>query len=360
MSAVGARFMTAHSPLPSPGVPADHREDRVLLAAAARLARDLSEPNPVIYWSDLAVTAGISYTAFAGAIALPLGAWTTALVLVSILGFYRGLSFIHELSHLRPGRLKGFRTAWNIMFGIPLLTPSFLYDDAHLVHHSRLNYGTRADPEYLQIGAMKHWQVTLFLIAAGLAPFALLVRFAVLAPASLISPALRHRVLSRWSSLAINHAFRRAIPAGSAAKEWQVLEAAASSWALSICILTAAGLVGLQPLEIGLGICMGVALVNQFRTLVSHIWGNQTGEAITITEQYRDSVNLPHRQALMELLAPVGLRFHALHHLLPSLPYHALKHAHRDLSAELGATSAYQSGNYSGVRAVIARIFARP
>ena len=37
--------------------------------------------------------------------------------------------------------------------------------------------------------------------------------------------------------------------------------------------------------------------------------------------------------AVRTLIAPVGLRYHALHHWIPSLPYHNLGRAHRLLIA---------------------------
>ncbi|MBO9724127.1 MAG: fatty acid desaturase [Novosphingobium sp.] len=331
-------------------------EDRDLLIAAARIARELSEPAAAIYWTDLAITAGLSYGALAGVILLPFSIWSASLALVAVFGFYRGLSFIHELSHIRPGKLPGFRTSWNLLFGIPLLVPSFLYDEVHLVHHSKLNYGTVADPEYLQIGRMKSWQVGAFIAVAALAPIALLARFALLAPASLLSGRLRQRVLTRWSSLAINHGFRRRLSSKQAAGEWRVLEGITSCWALTICSLTVTGAVNLGNVTACIAIGGGVALVNQVRTLVSHVWSNETGGSLTLIEQYQDSVNLPEPNLLTTLLAPVGLRYHALHHLMPSLPYHALPLAHRRMVGEMATGTAYSAGNYRGVWAVFARI----
>jgi fatty acid desaturase len=45
---------------------------------------------------------------------------------------------------------------------------------------------------------------------------------------------------------------------------------------------------------------------------------------------------------LTELLFPVGLRYHCLHHLFPALPYHSMGIAHRRLMAQLPADSPYR------------------
>jgi fatty acid desaturase len=52
---------------------------------------------------------------------------------------------------------------------------------------------------------------------------------------------------------------------------------------------------------------------------------------MSFAEQVRDSNDYP--GVLAELWAPVGLRFHAMHHLFPQLPYHALPEARRRVLA---------------------------
>ncbi len=77
-----------------------------------------------------------------------------------------------------------------------------------------------------------------------------------------------------------------------------------------------------------------MAVINHVRTLVAHLWEND-GEPLTVTAQYLDSVNVPTPGFFAYLWAPIGLRYYALHHLLPSLPYHALNEAHRRLPPRL-------------------------
>ena len=77
---------------------------------------------------------------------------------------------------------------------------------------------------------------------------------------------------------------------------------------------------------------------------------------MTVTAQYLDSVNVPPPGTLPELWAPVGLRYHATHHLLPGLPYHALGEAHRRLAAKLAPESPYHSANYGGLPGLVSRL----
>ena len=99
--------------------------------------------------------------------------------------------------------------------------------------------------------------------------------------------------------------------------------------------MAATGIIPLRAFLIFLGIASGVMFLNQVRTLVAHLWEND-GEPMSVTEQYLDSVNVPPPATLPALWAPVGLRYHALHHLLPGVPYHTLGEAHRRITAALG------------------------
>src|SRR5688500_4162575 len=162
-------------------------DDKAMLKAAASLTRDLNVPDARIYWGDLIASALLGYAALAGAIMLQ-PAWLALLSgVVAVLALYRAGSFIHELTHIKKGAVRGFRLTWNLIVGIPLLVPSFMYEGVHNQHHGKTYYGTADDPEYLPLALMKPWTLPVFLIVAALAPIGLFLRFAILAPLSLLS-----------------------------------------------------------------------------------------------------------------------------------------------------------------------------
>jgi fatty acid desaturase len=339
--------------------PRERAADAETVKAVYPLVADLMRPRPAVYYADLVATAAVGW----GALLLAAAAWprpsSLLLLAVAAAALYRAGIFIHELTHIRPGAVPGFSLAWNAVVGVPLLLPSMLYVGVHTVHHAKAHYGTPRDPEYLAIGAWPAWKVAAWVLHAGLLPVALALRFLVLAPLSLLHPKLRALVWGRASSLSVNPGWVRPPPAPEQRAAFAAQEVACFAWAAALTALCAMGVVRWRYVVAGAAAAAVVGVLNQLRTAAAHRFRNAIGAAMTFEEQFLDSVNVPGSGLVTALWAPVGLRFHALHHLLPGLPYHNLGAAHRRIAAKLPAMASYHRATErslaSALRALVRR-----
>ena len=102
------------------------------------------------------------------------------------------------------------------------------------------------------------------------------------------------------------------------------------------------------------------SFVNALRTLAAHRYDRDDGE-LEMVEQLLDSCTITPQTGAgagvanlaRALVAPVGLRYHALHHWIPSVPYHNLGEVHRRLVATIGPAAPYRSTFTSGFGAAI-------
>jgi fatty acid desaturase len=159
------------------------------------------------------------------------------------------------------------------------------------------------------------------------------------------------------SSFVINFRHPLTIPPKAPRRVWALIETA--------CCLRAAGMLAVifvfhlfdwtRMVEIYV-LAMCVLGLNYNRNLVAHHYRNRGG-VMTHEEQLLDSVNITGWGWLTELFFPLGLRYHALHHLFPSLPYHNLAKAHRQLMAELPAGSLYSQTVYPSYWSVVRELW---
>jgi fatty acid desaturase len=269
---------------------------------------------------------------------------------------YRAVVFSHEIAHGRAPWFRRFETLWNALCGVPLLLPSFFYGD-HKAHHARNRYGTAADPEYLLHGSASRLRVTCFLALPLLYPLLPPVRFLVLTPLALLSSAVDRFVWRFGSSLYImNEAYRRDYDASARTRSRWLQEIACCLWVWTAVALVVNHQVPgsvLGKVYLVFVFWMGV---NQVRTLATHRYTNHDGAPMSHVEQVRDTYTFGWGWLFPHLWAPLGLRFHALHHLLPALPYHAMQEAHRRLIEQLPAASPYHQTLVPGLLPALSRL----
>ena len=303
---------------------------------ARDLVRDLQNPTPAIFWTDLIVTAVVSWSFFAASLYLRSYASALSLV-VAALALYRGLCFIHELTHIRAKTLPGFQTAWNCLFGVPLLLPSFTYIGVHQDHHRIATYGTEHDPEYLPF-AKSNLVTIFFVLHSILIPAFLVVRFVVLAPFALLIPPFHRLLAERCSALCMNLAYKRVVNA-NLLRSMRIWEAVTFLYGAGIATAAFTGVISWRVPAMWYAAAAIVCVVNTLRTLGAHDYESD-GSPLNRTGQILDSIDTPGAW-WTELWAPVGLRYHALHHYFPGIPYHNLSEAHTRLFGGLPLDSAY-------------------
>lgn len=319
-----------------------HDESVRFVRQITEVVKDLIAPNPLIYWADFLLTIVIGNVALAWCMAAPLWSpvfWMT--YFVAGFAFYRATVFSHELTHFRPGTFKRFRFVWNALCGVPFMLPTFLYDD-HKAHHTNHKYGTSVDAEYLPLGHGSWLGIVQFMSKIFLVPVMGLVRFVFLAPLAWLFPSWRALVWSQSSAaLAMNMLHRRPLPNEQEARTWLLQEVICFVYAITIFMLMAFGVLPWTLLVYYYFTFLLVALLNYTRTLGAHRYLHD-GEPMSYVEQLLDSNTFPGNPLLTELWAPLGMRYHALHHLVPSLPYHNMGRAHRRLMRELPDDSPYR------------------
>ena len=326
------------------------------------IIKDLFVPKQWIYWTDLLVTLAIGYGFAAIYLREPL---FSPLQIVSLLisGFalFRAGSYIHEITHMRQGEMLGFRIGWNLLCGIPMLMPSFFYEN-HIDHHNSKHYGTIKDGEYLPLGAGPLRQLIGFWAQVPLLPVYIFLRFLIGTPISFLHPRIRQWMLEHMSSFVINFRHRLSIPKNAPRKWWAALEIACCLRAWALIGFAAAGILGYTDASITRVpqlYCLALMTLglNYIRNMTAHHYRN-TGDEMSHAEQLEDSVNIEGTPILTELFFPLGLRYHALHHLFPSLPYHNLAQAHRRLMEKLPADNLYRETVYPSFWSVMRQLVA--
>jgi fatty acid desaturase len=338
------------------------------LAQARAIVRDYFEPKAWVYWIDFLSAILVGHACYGltrrVGIFVPDPAWLRWTLQVSLFAitcvlYFRAASFIHEVTHLPERKFRAFRFAWNLLCGIPFLMPSFTYV-THLEHHRRKLFGTEHDGEYVPLSNSSPWLIALYLSQPLWVPPLAVVRFLMLTPLTWTSPAFGRWVHQRASSLIMDPRYLRPLPTPHELRVVRIQEV--------LCFLVLLGIAIVPPVFMGRwpipfvvhGYLTAVVLLtfNCLRTLAAHRFWSE-GHEVTFVEQMLDSVNIDSNSPLEILLNPVGLRYHALHHMFPSLPYHNLPAAHRRLMQQLPADSLYRQTNEKSILTAIRKLCQR-
>lgn len=323
---------------------------------AREIIDDLQRRSALIYWTDFLASATAAWILAWLFFRTP--GWGPV-ALLELLGsaalFFRAGTFIHEIVHFRDGELAWFARGWNLGMGIPLLMPWIIYRN-HMDHHSVRFFGTPDDGEYLPLAAAPRIETVKYVAQVLVLPLAVVLRFGVLGPLSWLNRRLREWVLTGMNSAGVsNPYYRRRFPKADE-RHLLVVEVLCFLWLLALAVMVARGAIGgmmILKAYVLLGLALGL---NWVRNLAAHGYGNR-GARMSLPEQVADSINVTGQTWLTVVMFPVGLRYHALHHLFPFLPYHNLGKAHRRLMEQLPADSPYREVNCDSYFTAVARLW---
>lgn len=323
------------------------------LSETKRLLEDLSTPEPATFWRETLGTGAVGWLALGvGMTSARPGVVAIAFV-VALGAMFRATLLMHELAHLGPTQLPGLRLAWNFLWGVPFMVPSWLFERMHGDHHRPNLYGTRADPQYPPLANFSPRRLVAWALMGPWLPVLLWGRFALLTPLSVV-PGVRRFVLARLSSLTLNPGYRaRPLlgPEQPFALRTEVLTMlAAWGWvALAVASPRAAGFAGVT--------LVAHMALQQWQMVLAHRYESE-GELMNEDDVHADSYNFVPRSRLLRFLVPAGARLHALHHVAPDVPFHNLEAAHRRLVDWLPADSTYHLATVTTVTAILTTLVA--
>ena len=270
----------------------DQSLDHFSVQEAREIVKDLFVHREWIYWLDFLVTTTIAYSTALVYLNAPLGS-PLQIICFLVAGFalFRVASFMHEVVHMSGKTMLGFRIAWNVLAGIPMLMPSFFYNN-HIDHHSTKHFGTGQDGEYLPLGNGTRSHILGFVLPTFFLPIAVLLRFLILAPISFLHPRLRRWTLEHASSFVMNLSYRHQIPKNAPLKMWALLE--------FLCFLRALAMVGYvaigmaSPMRLVLFYLLGVVAhwIQLLTQLGSIITIAATGNRLATSRRLADSINI--------------------------------------------------------------------
>jgi fatty acid desaturase len=322
---------------------------------ARHIVRDQFVRSPGLYWIDLLLSAGFAWACtVVYYLAPPWSWWQIAALIMAGIAFYRAGTFMHEIIHMKRGEMRGFKTAWSLMVGIPLLMPWILYRN-HGEHHSRIYYGTPGDGEYLPLAVSPPAEILKYLAMIPVLPLLAVLRFGIAGPLSHLHRPFREWLLEHGTAYVINPYYHKRL-SGKLERHLLLVEWLCFGWILFWVVLTVLGPVSWIHWLMAWLLLAWSAGLNWVRTLAAHGYGND-GKPMSYAEQVDDSINITGQTWLTSWLFPVGLRYHALHHLFPTLPYHNLGRAHQRLIAELPTDCPYHRVNHQSYFRVIADLW---
>ncbi len=321
-------------------VESDKRTSGLVIGDYVPDLHNYSRPIPIIFWLDFLLSLltgnGFLYFAVKNTSFSP---EQVLCIFISAVFLFRAGVFMHEAVHAAK-QIPLFDLGYNFLHGFVHKLPLYIFG-AHKHHHAAETYGTMNDPEYeLLKGSPLHYVTPIF--SQTVMPLLLLIRFGIV-PALLpfIGEKGRNVIYQYASTFALNLRFKRSLPNEKERIEWYWQDAGCFFYNTIFFALMISGVWSWKVFFIWYAIFYLTFLFNFYRVMTSHTYStnfNQTNRKLQIL----DSVTVTGSWILGLVFYPVGMRYHALHHLFPHIPYHNLARLHRSILTTIPAGHPYR------------------
>lgn len=307
-----------------------------LRTIATQELSDLTSPSLRRFQIEFALSAITYWAAFFVGVTGQTPTTRLTAIAIAVLACFRCIMFLHPIFHLpRPLRLK-MQNTYDWLFGIWGLIPYALYAETHRVHHHPAHTASNRDPEYLAFSKTSRAFIASYIAKSLLIPSLLLIRFTTLTWLGTFSLPLRKWVELKASALSLRPDFEARIPTEAERKKRLRKEWIGSLFFVSLVVASPGGL------AIWFFVATACSLMNALQLLVLHEYRGREEKASSTYDELDDTTTFTTQTPwFTEIWAPVGQRFHALHHLVPNLPYYAMPEAHARLIEILPENSAY-------------------
>lgn len=260
--------------------------------------------------------------------------------IIGLIFIYKGTLMIHEVAHFQK-KVRGLRLTYNLLFGFFNKYPAYLYD-THAFHHGKHTFSTYKDPEYQYVKPDTIVTILGPIFVSLFLPIFQILRFIILPPFMVLMPyKLKNKIYKHFSTLVFDVKYKRMAKNKSDINQMLRNDLATSFFNLIFIGAIFLGFLPMKTFILWYGMIVFASLLNMYRAKYNHIYNNKSRHAQSWENHLLDCFTID-KGIITEIFSPVGLRYHALHHVMQEIPFYNLKKAHEHLLRNLPKEHIYR------------------